>query len=77
MRKSKKQISFDRALDAMHRNGAVLLNMHESAGRAWFIWPANVRVPADIAAKLLARADIKGGKDSLFPGLDQTYRMVR
>jgi hypothetical protein len=34
-------------------------------------------VKPDDVEKILKRPDIRGQKDCLFPGLDQTYRMTR
>jgi hypothetical protein len=58
----------------MHRADTRMAKMHTPSG---FILPRGGRVkPAD-AEKILARPDIRGQEDCLFPGLSQTWRMVR
>jgi hypothetical protein len=70
-------LRLDQALNLMHRPDARMANMHTPSGLQWFILPGGGRVrPAD-AAKIIARPDIRGQGDCLFPGLSQTWRMVR
>jgi hypothetical protein len=45
-------------------------------GAAWFLVPGG-EVGQDVAARVIDMPDVVGGEDSLFPGLDQTYRIVR
>jgi hypothetical protein len=58
----------------MHEKDARLAMMHTPRGKEWFIVPHGERVKPDDAMKIIARPDIHAQQDSLFPGLDQTYR---
>ena len=70
-------LRLDQALNLMHRADTRMAKMHTPSGLQWFILPRGGRVrPAD-AEKILARPDIRGQEDCLFPGLSQTWRMVR
>jgi hypothetical protein len=75
-----KTLTYDQALASLHHKDSRLANMHTSGGlREWFMLSpgGSGRVKPDDAARLLARSDIRGQRDSLFPGLDQTFRLVR
>jgi hypothetical protein len=52
-----------------------MVKMNTIRGMEWFILPTGGAVSSGDAAKILARPDIRGQKDCLFPRLDQT--MVR
>jgi hypothetical protein len=67
----------NQAIDLLHVKDSRMVAMHTNAGQGWFILPHGGRVKPDDAAKILARSDICGQGDCLFPGLSQTYRMVR
>jgi hypothetical protein len=67
-----------RATDLMHHADARLVKMRVAGGGMdWFILPHGGRVKEADAKTIIARPDICGMEDSLFPGLSQTYRMVR
>jgi hypothetical protein len=67
-----------RATDLMHHAGARLVKMHTpGGGMDYFIPPHGGRVKEADARTIIARPDIVGMEDSLFPGLSQTYKMVR
>jgi hypothetical protein len=61
----------------MHQRDTRLAQMHTTSGMEWFLLPTGKPVTPEVAAKILARPDVVGGKDALFPGLDQTYALVR
>jgi hypothetical protein len=67
--------SLKRALEAMSRRGAVLIR-ENAAKRRWFVTSVG-EVSDEIAATIRARPDVIGQKDALFPGLDQTFGMLR
>jgi hypothetical protein len=70
-------LSFDNAMMLMHRKDTRLAKMNTMNGPQWMIFPHGGYVKPEDAEKILKRPDIHGQKDCLFPGLDQTYRMVR
>ena len=74
-RKSKAQRELEHATARLRRPEARLVLMHTSTGKHWFITP-DTWVSGDIAAKLIDRPDVMGGKDGLWPGHDQTWRFV-
>jgi hypothetical protein len=66
----------ERALDHMRR-GSRLVHMHGMAktGFSWFVVPGGP-ITGVVARKLLEHPNVVGGKDGLFPGHDQTWRMT-
>jgi hypothetical protein len=54
-----------------------MAKMHTTLGKEWFILPSGGRVAPRDAEKILARPDICAMEDGLFPGLSQTWHMVR
>jgi hypothetical protein len=77
MSKSPKYSRLDQVIDRMHHHGTRLAMMHTKHGKEWFTVPHGDRVKADDAMKIIARHDIHAMDDGLFPGLQQTWRMVR
>jgi hypothetical protein len=71
-------LSLNKAIDLMHAGGA-LQTMHAGAGKVdWFLLhKAGGRVKPEHAEKIKAMPDICAAADGLFPGLNQTWRMVR
>jgi hypothetical protein len=67
----------DNSVMLMHRKDTRLARMNTVHGPQWVILPHGGYVKPEDAEKILQRPDIRGQKDCLFPGLDQTYRMVR
>jgi hypothetical protein len=72
-------LKFDDAVMLMHRRESRLVKMHckNGAPPKFYIAPRGGAVKPDDAEKIMARLDVRGMKDGLFPGLDQTWRMVR
>jgi hypothetical protein len=74
MTKNVPTVSLKRALEGLRRN-AVLIR--ENGGeRRFFVVPLG-EVDEETARAICDRPDVVGGRDSLFPGLDQTWRMLR
>jgi hypothetical protein len=74
---NRKYLPLNQAIDLLHQEDSWLAKMHTTSGAEWFILPRGGPVKSDDAAKILARPDICAMEDSLFPGLSQTWRMVR
>jgi hypothetical protein len=84
-------LRLDDAMNLMHRKDARMVRMNTKDGPQWFVVIAGARsrstsrtmqrcggrIKDDHAKKILERPDIHGAEDCLFPGLRQTYRMVR
>jgi hypothetical protein len=70
-------LRLERAIDLLHHQGVRMAKMHTLSGMEWFILPNGGRVKPGDADKILSRPDICGQEDCLFPGLSQTFRMVR
>jgi hypothetical protein len=65
----------DLAIDHM-RDGGVLVHMHGKASeKQWFVVPGGPVTDAT-ADRILKRPDVIGQRDGLFPGHDQTWRLV-
>ena len=67
-------LSFKRAMARM-RTGSRLVHMHgRPDGRHWFVVPGGA-ISEDTSIAIRKHASVIGGKDGLFPGHDQTWRM--
>lgn len=60
----------------MHKPGTFLMLMHTPEGRAYFVVPGG-RVRSDDAAKIIARPDIVPHDNGLFPGIHQSWKLIR
>ena len=68
-------LKLEQALRRM-RSGARLVRMHGARnGLSWYVVPGGA-VTDSVADKLRERPDVIAGRDGLFPGHDQTWRMV-
>jgi hypothetical protein len=74
-RSEMKKANLNTALEAMNRKNAALIHAN-IRGRHWFVEGVG-EVTSETAAAICARPDVVGAKDSLWPGLDQTWRMLR
>jgi hypothetical protein len=64
------------AMDAMRRPDARLIQTFSYYGKPdYWIAPSVGRVDPDIAKKIIAHPQVIGGRDALFPGHHQTWRM--
>jgi hypothetical protein len=63
------------AVMLMHRPGTFLMKMHDKDGTAFFVVPGG-RLRNDDAEKIIARTDIVPDNNGLFPGVDQSWRMM-
>ena len=71
---TKRTDKFNRAMDAMRRPDARMIqtNFH---GRPDYWITGGYRVEPDIAKKIIDHPQVIGGKDALFPGHHQTWRI--
>jgi hypothetical protein len=53
----------------------VLTNYHR--GPDYWIVPQGIRIEPEVAKKIIAHPQVVGGKDSLWPNLDQTWWIRR
>ena len=67
-------LSFDRAVDAMHRCDARMVQMVLRDGPAWFVLPQGGRVHPVVADQIVRRPDVIAGPDPVFPRLPCTWR---
>jgi hypothetical protein len=70
-------LQLDKAVTLMHHKDTRMVKMHTQSGMQWYVLPRGGRIKPEDAKKILARPDIRGMEGSLFPGLSQTWRMVR
>jgi hypothetical protein len=74
---SRPKLNEKRVRDHMSRKGARLMQMHTGQGRKWFVEGKDGgEVPDSIAKKIIELPDVRGAADALFPGLDQTWRVI-
>jgi hypothetical protein len=58
------------------REGKLLMRMHTTAGRRWFIvGGGGGQIAESVAKRLLARPDVQPHDSGLFPGHEQTFRL--
>jgi hypothetical protein len=72
MRKSTK---LNKTLDVMRKPDARMIQTNHNGCPDYGIVPYGVRVEAHIARQIINHPQVVGSKDSLFPGMDQTWRM--
>ena len=70
-KRAMKTISYLRAIDRM-RGGARLIKLHTGNGFARYVVPGG-EVTTVTAEKIKEHPLVRGGKDGLFPGHDQTW----
>jgi hypothetical protein len=70
----KKNLPFDRAMELRRRPGTRLVHMH--GGTQGFYVVRGGPVEPAVANRIIAHPLVRGGKDDLFPGHDQTWRMI-
>jgi hypothetical protein len=59
----------------MHKHGTYLMRMYTTSGPEFFVVPGG-RVRGDDAAKIIARPDVVPHDNGLFPGIEQSWRIV-
>jgi hypothetical protein len=65
------------------RDGGLLMMMNTVHGQKWYIlsngythkW-AGKEITEDLAKAVIKEEDVREGKDGLFPGVSQTYRIA-
>jgi hypothetical protein len=73
---TKDEITFHRAMDAMRRPGARMIQTFSYYGKPdYSIVPNGGRINPDMAKRIIAHPQVIGGKDALFPGHHQTWRI--
>ena len=66
----------DQAMNAMRRPDARLIQTFSYYGKPdYWIAPSGGRVEQKIAEQIITHPQVIGGKDELFPGHHQTWRM--
>jgi hypothetical protein len=65
----------NRAMDAMRRPGSRLVQTNYHGRPDFWIAPGGVRIESEVAEKIINHPQVIGGKDALFPGHHQTWRM--
>ena len=74
---SKAKLTFHKALDLLRRNGARMIQTNINGDRAeYWMYPSGIRVEPSLAAKLKLHPQVKPGSDGIWPGHDQTWRIV-
>jgi hypothetical protein len=63
------------AMDAMRRPGSRMIQTNYQGRPDFWITPSGGRVEQKIAEQIIAHPQVVGGKDALFPGHHQTWRM--
>lgn len=77
MKKDRKEaLTFNKAVDLLHRTGTRMMIMHGTDGDHYYVVPGGV-VDRSAAQKILQRPDIIEFDDGLFPGNPQSWKMVR
>jgi hypothetical protein len=73
---TKDEKSYHRAMDAMRRPGSRMIQTFSYYGKPdYSIVPNGGRISPDIAKRIIDHPQVIGGKDALFPGHHQTWRI--
>jgi hypothetical protein len=70
-----KPLEYDRAIEAMRKPEARLVRMNGGRGAGYFVVPGGP-VERAVAVKVMNHPLVRAGRDGLFPGHDQTWRML-
>ena len=73
-----KTLGYARAIEAMRRPETRLVRMNNGqtgGGFAFYVVPGG-RVEDSVADQIVAHPLVRAGHDGLFPGHDQTWRMI-
>jgi len=65
---------FHRAMNWMRKPGARLV-LTNANGKPDYWIVGGGRIEPDIAKRIIVHPGVRAGKDALFPGLDQTWRL--
>jgi hypothetical protein len=68
-------LTYDAAMTAMRKPEARLVRMHGGQQAVYYVVPGGA-VERPVADKIIAHPLVRGGRDGLFPGHDQTWRMI-
>ncbi len=71
----KKPLTLKKAMDLMHLPNTRLVRMFANGGQVYFLIPGGL-VDDATAEKIKARPDVIANPDGLFPGINQTWRIV-
>jgi hypothetical protein len=71
----KSKLKFHRSFDLLRRPGSRLIQTNYHGRPDFWIVPGGVRVEPKIAEQIMAHPQVIGGKDALFPGHHQTWRI--
>ena len=70
-----KILTYDAAMVLMRRPCARLVRMHDRHAAGYYVVPGGA-VERAVAGKIIAHPLVRGRRDGLWPGHDQTWRMV-
>ena len=71
---TKDKITFHRALDLLRIQEARMIQTNIRGRSEFWIVPGG-KIEPEMAARLMTHPQVIGGKDALFPGHHQTWRM--
>jgi len=60
----------------MHVRGTYLMKLHTINGPEFYVVPGG-RVRSDDAEKIIARPDVQPHSNGLFPGVEQSWKIMR
>lgn len=69
-----KAIGLRKSLDLMRKPGTRLVQTKSANGPAFYIVPGGY-VDRATAAKIINHPQVRAGRDGMWPGMDQTWRM--
>lgn len=72
--KPPRSISFTRAMDMLRRRGTCMIMQHHHGEPRHYIVPGGY-VEQEIADKIKAHPQVSAGRDGIWNGMDQTWRI--
>jgi hypothetical protein len=75
-RDRKEALTFNKAIDLLHRKDTRMMIMHGNDGDHFYIVPGGL-IDRAAAMKILKRPDVIEFDDGLFPGNPQSWRISR
>src|SRR5262249_60931848 len=73
---TRRRLTLNSAMDLLRRHGARMIQTNTRTQVEHWITPSSVYVDPVLAAAIKAHPQVRAGRDSLFPGMDQMWRGV-
>jgi hypothetical protein len=71
-----RNLKFNQAIDLLRRRDTRMIKQNHNGRTQYFIVPPGGAVDVETAEKIKGHPLVRAGKDGLFPGMEQTWRIL-